>query len=340
MIIMLSESSWKDYVKGETLEWLLEEENPSVRYFTLTGLLDRAQSDDDVAEAKAEIMEHGVVPSILSKQEEEGFWGEPKRVYHAKYKGTVWQLLILAELGADGGDKRIRNACEFILENSQDRESGGFSMHSNAKEGGGRHNEVIPCLTGNIVWSLLRFGYVDDPRVQRGIDFITRHQRFDDGIDDPPTGWPYDRATMCFSGHTCHMGAVKALKALSAIPPDRRTDAVNTTIEDGVEYMLIHHIHKRSHDLSKFSKPGWRRFGFPLMYQTNVLEILDILTGLGYRDERMQEAIDLVISAQDERGRWLMQNTFNGKFLVDIEKKNEPSKWVTLKALTVLKRLS
>ncbi len=184
---MLREGSWEDYAKGETLEWLLEEENPSVRYFTLTGL-DRAKSDDDVAEARAEIMEHGVVLSILSKQEKGGFWGEPKRFYNAKYKGTVWQLLILAELGADRGDERIRNACEFILESSQDKESGGFSMHSNAKEGGGRHNEVIPCLTGNMVWSLLRFGYVDDPRVQHGIDFITRYQRFDDGINNPPMG--------------------------------------------------------------------------------------------------------------------------------------------------------
>ena len=136
------------------------------------------------------------------------------------------------------------------------------------------------------------------------------------------------------------MEVVKALKALSAIPPDECSVAVKGTIEDGVEYMLIHHIHKRSHDLSKLSKPGWRHFGFPLMYQTDIMEILDILAALGYRDERMQEAVDLVVSKQDEDGRWRMQNTFNGKVLVNIEVKNEPSKWVTLRALRVLKRLS
>lgn len=110
------------------------------------------------------------------------------------------------------------------------------------------------------------------------------------------------------------------------------------TIENGVEYLLKHHIHKRSHDLNRVSKPGWLRFGFSLMYQTDVLEILGILTKLGYRDERMQEAIDLVVSKQDEKGRWILESTFNGRFQTNIEQKSKPSKWITLKALKTLKR--
>lgn len=105
-----------------------------------------------------------------------------------------------------------------------------------------------------------------------------------------------------------------------------------------MEYLLIHHIYKRSHDLSRISKPDWVRFGFPLMYQTDVLEILGILTKLGYRDKRMQEAIDLVTSKQDEEGRWKLENTFNGRFQTNIEQKGKSSKWITLNALKVLKR--
>ena len=78
--------------------------------------------------------------------------------------------------------------------------------------------------------------------------------------------------------------------------------------------MLRHHIHKRSHDLAKVSKPGWRRLGFPLMYQTDVLEILGILTTLGYRDERMQEALRLVAGKADAQGRWKLESTFNDRF--------------------------
>lgn len=74
------------------------------------------------------------------------------------------------------------------------------------------------------------------------------------------------------------------------------------------------------------------------MYQTDALEILGILTKLGYKDKRMQEAVDFVVSKQNTQGRWVLENTFNGRFQVNIEEKGKPSKWVTLNALKVLKR--
>ncbi len=329
---------WKSVLKADPTDWLLEYDNPSVRYLTLKDILEKPESDPEVSEARKAIMINGVVPHILARQEAGGYWDKPDKFYVAKYKGTVWQIVILAGLLADKHDKRIKKTCEFLLENSQDYESGGFSMHSRARTGGGRHSEVIPCLTGNMVLSLIRFGYMDDPRVQRAINWITTYQRFDDAISESPQGWPYDIYEMCWGKHTCHMGAIKALKALSEIPGDKRTQNVQRTIEDGVEYMLKHHIYKRSHNLARISKPGWQRFGFPLMYQTDVLEILGILTKLEYRDERMQEAVDLVVSKQDAFGRWKLANAFNGRFHIDIEEKGRPSKWITLNALSVIKR--
>ncbi len=328
---------WKSLLKADPVNWLLEEDNPSVRYFTLTELLGKPVNDSEVENAKNAIMNVGVVPRILSKQNEEGYWETPTAFYTAKYKGTVWQLMILAELGADGSDSRVRKACEFILANSQNAE-GGFSMHASAKTGGGRRSEVIPCLTGNMVWSLIRLGYLEDPRVQCGINWIATYQRFDDGEREALKGWPYDRFVMCWGKHSCHMGAVKALKALAEIPADKRTMEVEATIRNGSEHMLKHHIYKRSHDLSKVSKPGWLRFGFPLMYQTDALEVFGILTKLGYKDERMQETVDLVLSKQDAQGKWKLENTFNGRFQTNIERKGETSKWITLKALETLKR--
>ncbi len=324
-------------MKADPVDWLLEDDNPSVRYLTLVDILDQPPGNSDVRKARAGIMERGPVPLILARQDEDGHWEPPDRMYVAKYRGTLWQLIILAEHLADGRDERIRKACQFILDNSQDRDSGGFSMHRAARSGGGRHSEVIPCLTGNMVWSLIRLGYLEDPRLQRGIDWIARYQRFDDVIADPATGWPYDRYEMCWGKHTCHMGAVKALKALSEIPAGKRSAEVQRTIDNGVEYILRHHVHKRSHNLARVSKPGWLRFGFPLMYQTDALEILGILTSLGCRDARMQEAIDAVVSRQDESGRWKLAETFNGRFQADIETKGQPSKWITLRALRVLK---
>jgi len=293
----------------------------------------------EVLDSKMRIMSEDLVPKILAKQKEGGYWGKPEDFYiHAKYKGAVWQLIVLAELGADGDDNRVKKACEFILENSQDRESGGFATFSSPK-GGGDHNKVLPCLTGNIVWSFIRLGYLDDQRVKQAIDWITKYQRFDDATDKAPKGWPYDKKKTCFGKHSCHMGVVKALKALSEIPQQKRGNEVNSTIERGAEYMLAHHIFKRSHDPSQISKLEWLQFGFPTMVDTDVLEILDILSRLGINDERMKEAINLVISKQDSQGRWKLDTTFNGRMQVNIEEKYKPSKWITLKALTMFKRL-
>jgi len=333
-----SVTDWRSTLNADPTEWLLERKNPSVRYFTLTEILGKPENDILVKETKEDIMKTGIVPAILAKQRKEGNWEKPERFYTAKYKGTVWQLLVLAELKADGSDGRIKKACEFILEDSQDHASGGFSMNTGASTGGGRHSGVIPCLTGNMIWALIRLGLLEDPRTRRGIDWIVTYQRFDDGVREAPRGWPYDRFGMCFGRHACHMGAVKALKALAEIPASKRSKEVNETIKNGVEYMLIHHIHKRSHNLNHVSKPGWLRFGFPLMYQTDALEILGILTKLGYNDKRMQEAIDLVVSKQDRQGRWKLENTFNDRFQVSIERKGKQSKWITFKALEALKR--
>jgi len=326
----------REFLRQEILAWLLEESNPSVRYLTLINLLARKEDEPQVRQARDAIMRTGVVPEILARQTE-GCWNAPGRWYTDKYRGTVWQLIVLAEHAADPGHPQIRSACEYILQRSQDSASGGFSF-TQGRDGGGRPGDIIPCLTGNMVWSLLKLGGMDDERVKKGVDWIAQYQRCDDGIEIRPTGWPYDRYEMCWGKHSCHMGVVKALKALAALPVKRRDTRIRETIERGCEYLLAHHIFKKSHDLAKTTKPGWRRLQFPLMYQTDILEILLILLELGVRDARMQEAVDLIAAKQNEAGNWNLEATFNGRFQVDIESKGRPSKWISYRALLALKQ--
>lgn len=331
-------SNWKSFLNADPTEWLLEENNPSVRYFTLTEIIGHSEDNPEVRKAKKEIMTNGIVPKILSKQKEGGYWVNHENFYvYTKYKGTVWTFIVLAELNANGHDDRIKYAGEFILNNSQDRESGGFS--TNGKENdGGAHEKVIPCLTGNMIWALIRFGYLEDPRIQQAIEWTLQYQRLDDGIDKAPKGWPYERYKNCWGKHTCHMGVVKNLKALAEIPPDKRSDRINDFINRAAEYMLNHHIYKRSHDLNMIAKEEWTQFGFPLMWKIDTLEVLDILTKLGYKDDRMEDAIHLILSKQNHNSRWKLEKTFNGRVQVNIEQKGKESKWITLFALRVLKR--
>lgn len=324
------------HIAPDVLSWLLEDTDPAVRMHALRDLLDRPETDPEVRAAQAAIMASAPVADILGQQHQDGYWVAPERFYTAKYRGTVWQLIVLAELGADGSDPRIQRACSFILDMSQDRQGGGFSAEGSARNGG-QHSYVIPCLTGNMVFALLRLG-CGDKRVQEAVDWITTYQRFDDGDVAAPRGWPYDRYAMCWGRHTCHMGVVKAMKALTEIPQVDRSEAIRVCLANAAEFMLIHHVHKRSHDLNRLSKPGWSKFGFPLMYQTDTLEILNLLLDLGHRDTRMAEAVELVRSKRRDDGRWLLANSYNKSMDVPVEKLGRPSKWITLKALTALKR--
>jgi hypothetical protein len=136
------------------------------------------------------------------------------------------------------------------------------------------------------------------------------------------------------------MGATKILKAFSMVPEKRRNKHMKKIINRETEKILENRVHRylRNPDGSRKDKAGWKRFGFPLFYQADLLEVMVTLTRLGIRDERMNEALGIIVEAQQEDGRWHLKDSFNGKMWIDIEKKNKPSKWITLRALYVLRK--
>jgi hypothetical protein len=320
-------SEWNDAQGKQTMDWLLEESNPSVRWFTLKSLLDKPEGE--LAGERENIMKTGKVPEILALMRTQEYGQSLSRFYTDKYTGLSWQLLILAELGASKTGE-VEAQCETMLSSSQEKESGAFAMETSVKQGGGRKSATIPCLTGNMIFALSRLGYAEDERVIQAAEWLAENQRYDDG-DGAPSGKP-----ACWGDHSCYMGVVKALKGFAALPPAKRSPKVRDSIRQGTEFLMKHHVYKQSHNLSKPMKPGWMKFSFPLMYQTDALEMLLILGQLGIRDERMREAVELVQQKRNMQGRWLQESTFGGKFLTDIEPKGQ-SKWITLRALEALK---
>lgn len=253
------------------LTWLLEETDPCARLSALRLILGKGDNDPLVLDARALAMKTGTIGKILLKQNPGGSFSDPERFYLDKYKGTVWTLLVLSELGADPNDETVRKACSFILDHSQDQESGGFSMRMSTRTGSGLGGSVIPCLTGNMAYSLIRLGMAGDARVMKAIDWILKYQRTDDGEYLTTPSAEYMKLSPCFGRHSCHMGAAKALKALSAVPNVMRTTPVRQKTDELVEYFLVHRLFRMSHDTERISKPGWLRMGFPLMFRQTSL---------------------------------------------------------------------
>ena len=154
---------WIDRVKTDPLPWLLEEETPAVRHLALRDLLDRPSDDAEVVAARAAAMRADPIASILAAQNPEGWWAKPGHGYGPKYTGTVWQVIFLDQLGADGDDPRIRRACEYVLEHSQSSSGGFGAMASGLARPA--PSGVLHCLNGNLLRALIGFGLLDDPRV-------------------------------------------------------------------------------------------------------------------------------------------------------------------------------
>ena len=321
-------------VTQDTIDWLLGPENPSVRYWALQQLEDKPKNHQDVNDAQAALMAFPCIQKIFAAQKKEGQWGKSNDMYSPKYTATTHTLLILAELGA----KRTPNIEKAIEHLFQFQRTSGHFLRDLPKTEKGKSSIVKDgcCLDGNILYYLSHFGYLTDERTEKLIDFIVEYHSDDVG------GWkcrafPINKSKVF--PENCYMGGVKMLKALAQIPKSQKSADLNRIINQEVEIVLENGIFKylRNPDGSRKDKAGWKRFGFPLFYQSDILEVLDILTTLGIKDERMQDSVDLIIGNQ-ELGRWKLKNTYNGKMFCEIEEKNKPSKWITLRAARVLKR--
>jgi hypothetical protein len=338
---------WMDKVNGDPLPWLLEQDpvNPSIRFLTLTNILNRPFDDHEVIQSRTEGMKTGPIPAILDAMEPEGYWVQPGPGYYPKYKGSVWQIIFLAQLGADGSHSKIQKACDYILENSPSKH-GGFSMN-------GLPSGSIHCLEGNLAAALIALGMCGDPRLDRALDWLARSVT-GAGIalnDQKKAPVRYLRSGNSGPGFLCsandHLpcawGAVKAMFGLMAIPESERSDSVVQALKTGVEFLFSTDPAQADYPMGYSTKPNrsWFKFGFPVAYVTDVLQNLDVLTFLGFgADERLASGMQLLLDKQDKDGRWPLEYTYNGKTWIDIEERKKPSKWVTYRAMKVLSQAS
>lgn len=336
--------NWIDMLNENSLPWLLEQDpdNPGPRYFALRDLLDLPQDDPEMGVARKQVMASGPVPVILSNQDPEGWWERPGAGYYPKYSGTVWSLTFLAQLGADGSDPRVLRGCDYALEHHI-APYGGISMD-------GKNSGLIHCLQGNLAAALIDLGWIDDPRTQVALNWMARSVT-GEGIasaEERDVEVRYYRSGNSGLGFRCsandHLpcawGAIKVMNALGKVPEEHRTGAMQRAIEIGIEFLFSRDPADADYPMGYSDKPNrsWFKFGYPIAYVTDVLQNLEGLSALGHaKDSRLKPALDLLLSKQDSEGRWPMEYTYNGKTWVNVENKGAPSKWVTLRALRVLR---
>jgi len=308
------------------LDWLLEPSQPAVQYRTLLDLLER---DSEAKHVLANVPKVGWAHDILKSQRPEGHWESRSDLYRPKYSATIWRLIVLADLGLTRTDPRIRKPCEMFL-NEYYRPDGGFDSPSSEWS----RSEL--CVTGNLARTLTLCGYGEDPRVFSAFDWLVRNQ-MDDG------GWHcmYERA---FGRGT--LDCWEGLSAFAVLPRRKWTRSIKRTIEKGAEFYLSRNMFRQGHSY----KP-WLRFHYPVHYYYDTLVGLDVITALGYGDDkRLKPALRLLEYKRLPNGTWLLDSVhpdlgigagyrFKAPRKFALEKPVRPSKWITLIALRVLKRV-
>lgn len=332
---------------GDTLAWLLEPDEPSVRYLTLKELVDRPDNDPEVVEAKRAIMICGPAADILSRQNEDGGFLTPDMVEQYGYevaktgyqpkKNSIWQLLTLAQLGVDRDDPRVKKLCEYVLDHNYN--PGRKVIGINIKRKDGIDFWPLPCFVANMVWSLSKLGYHDDGRVRDSIQWLLQYQRFDDGGFHTPDEWPYrGKRDRCFGRHTCMSGVTRSLKAMTTVPKSRRTKEMDAFIGRAVDFVLMHRLYRRNHSQWEPIRPEFEMFSFPVIHYDDVIEIVDTLQGLGIRHEAVDEGLQFILGKRKPTGRWkLGYTTSRSSTYANFGQRGKESKWITLRALKVLK---
>jgi hypothetical protein len=243
-------------------------------------------------------------------------------------------LLILSDLGLTKEDPRIDRACQLWMKRNGTKD-GGFS--ESGKMGGHL------CITGNTARALVKFGYVDHPKVKRAFEWIVKHQAELGGWSCWNFKPPYLKRTL---------DSWEPLSAFAVYPRQKWTRSMKLACERGAEFFLERELHRQG---ARWEQ--WYRFHYPIHYYYDLLVGLDFMTALGYAgDSRLRYAISLLNEKRREDGRWnLDANRPEESAALKawrkehpssqdmtpfvLEQPGRPSRMITLRALRVLARV-
>jgi hypothetical protein len=185
--------------------------------------------------------------------------------------------------------------------------------------------EVEACINGRVLAIGAYFGHASD----RLVDRLLQDQLSDGGWNcyAPPGHRSSFHSTICVLE-----GLLEYERAKGPTP------AVTAARERGQEYLLERRLF-RSRSTGQIIKPEWTQLSFPTRWHYDILWGLDYLRRAGGEpDDRIGEAVDLVLSKRDRSGRWPLENPHPGPVYFEMEgAAGEPSRWTTLRALRVLR---
>ena len=308
-------------------DWLLDSD-PAIRWQVMRDLTDAPA--EEVAAERAKVATEGWGAQLLAMQRPDAQWtAEPNR----KPTGDEWfanleAFILLRDLGLDPASEEARRAMSVVRDDEvwQAALRPYYAWYGRPFFAG----ETEPCINGRVVTIGAYFG--ED--VQVVVDRLLTEQ-MDDG------GWNCEQENGSTRGSfDSTMNVIEGLLEYERAVGGN-ADVTAARIR-GQEYLLDRRLFRRLSTGELISKPStadWLRISFPTGYHYDLLRALDYLRGAGVQpDERTAEALALLEQKRDAVGRWPLEQRHDSELNFDMgEREGAPSRWITLRALRVLR---
>ena len=302
----------------EVLRWLLEGD-VSINYQVYRDLL-----DDERPSLRKRIEEEGWGARFLSLRKKDGHWGQG--FYRPKWTSTHYTLLDLKNLATPPDNIKVRETISIIL--SEDKgQDGGVNPSKTIKD-----SDV--CINGMFLNYACYFGAPQED-IKSIIDFLIGVQMKDGGFN-------------CESNRkgAVHSSLHSTMSVLEGINEYKRNNyqyRINELIKiepEAVEFILQHRLYRSDHTGKTIDK-RMLLLSYPSRWRYDILRALDYFqyADVDY-DPRMQDALEVLVKKRRCSGKWPLQGRHAGQTHFEMEALGEDSRWNTLRALRVLKKLN
>jgi hypothetical protein len=322
LLMITSPPEWQTPASTRSvIPWLLDSD-PAIRWQVMRDMMDAPA--EDVRAERARVATEGAGARLLALQGADGRWGGA--TWNRGWNSTMHVLMLLRDMGLDPASEQARRAVGLVRERVTWLGCG----PKECERHGFFEGEIEPCINGQVAVVGAYFG--ED--VRGIVDRLLTEQL-------PDGGWNCEAASgsrrSSFNTTICVLEALLEYERAVASHPQATEARLR-----GQDYLLERRLFRRRSNgeiIERDRKGGtqWTRFAFPTWWHYDVLRGLEYLSRAGVApDERIAEAIHLVLKKQDD-GRWPLDTQYPGKMPVETgESEGGPSRWNTLRALRVL----
>ena len=286
-----------------------------MQYQTYRDLLDVERPDLQVR-----IASEGAGAEILAARSRGG-WGQ--RFYGPKWTCAHYSLLELRALALSEREPAcVRAVASALVE--QRGEDGGFNPAGSVKE-----SDV--CMNGMFLAFSSYFG-ADPIGLRTVVDFILGQQLSTGGFN-----CRLNRSGANTASVHSTTSVIDGLAEYLCRGHSYRSEEVRGAIDAAVTVLLERRLYQRRSDGEPISAE-FTRFHEPVRWHFDVLRGLDVLRSAGVgRDQRLSGALDIVRTRRRTDGRWLGAAQYPGQTHITYPRAGTPNRWVTLRALRVLR---